>query len=344
MSDQTEEATPKRLQKAREDGDSGSSAFLSQAVAMLVAAAVAPGAVMALSAYGATALRAAIARANDAGGSFDHASVIRDVAMLALPILIASGLAGAVTSVVQSGGVVSMKKLAPKFERLNVIEGLKGLVSGARMFAVVRAFVFASVIAWLAWRGLVAHAADVARVGGSVTNAMHVAGVVARQVAMQAAVIGLFLGGIDAVVVRASWRKRLRMSKADVKREHRESDGDPEVKAARDRARHEMLAAVTVANVKNASVVVVNPTHIACALRYEESEGDETPVVVARGEGDLAKQIIEAARAYGVPVLRDVPLARALSELEIGDAIPEALYEAVAEILREAWEESAPSK
>jgi flagellar biosynthesis protein FlhB len=92
-----------------------------------------------------------------------------------------------------------------------------------------------------------------------------------------------------------------------------------------------------VANVKNATVVVINPTHIACALRYDEEEGDDAPLVVAVGEGDLARQIVEAARAYGVPVLRDVPLARALVELVPGDRIPEELYEAVAEILREAW-------
>jgi type III secretion protein U len=81
----------------------------------------------------------------------------------------------------------------------------------------------------------------------------------------------------------------------------------------------------------------VNPTHLACALRYDEKEGDQAPVVVASGEGDLAARIVQAAHDYGVPVVRDVPLARALVELDVGDVIPEALYEAVAEILREIW-------
>jgi flagellar biosynthesis protein FlhB len=104
-----------------------------------------------------------------------------------------------------------------------------------------------------------------------------------------------------------------------------------------------MLASATIANVKTATVVVVNPTHLACALRYEEKkedgeDGDEAPVVVATGQGDLARKIVEAAHQYGVPVVRDVPLARALVELEVGDQIPEVLYEAVAEILRDAWE------
>ena len=99
------------------------------------------------------------------------------------------------------------------------------------------------------------------------------------------------------------------------------------------------MTATVLAKVKEATVVVVNPTHLACALRYDEDGGDAAPVVLASGRGDLAAQIVRAAEAYGVPVLRDVPLARALIELEPGDVIPEALYEAVAEILKAAWEE-----
>ncbi len=93
---------------------------------------------------------------------------------------------------------------------------------------------------------------------------------------------------------------------------------------------------------RNASVVVVNPTHLACALRYDAKGGDEAAVVVATGEGDLAARIIQAAKEAGVPIVRDVPLARALVELEVGVAIPEVLYEAVAEILRQVWEEEGP--
>jgi type III secretion protein U len=131
------------------------------------------------------------------------------------------------------------------------------------------------------------------------------------------------------------------MSKDEVKREYKESEGDPQIKQARERAHHEMLASAAVGNVRNATVVIVNPTHLATALRYDEQEGDQAPVVVASGEGDLAARIVAAARDFGVPVVRDVPLARALAELSIGDAIPEALYEAVAEILRDAWEADA---
>lgn len=135
--------------------------------------------------------------------------------------------------------------------------------------------------------------------------------------------------------------KRLRMAKEEVKREYKDAEGDPQIKAARERAHQEMLAAAAVGNVKKATVVVVNPTHLATALRYDEEQGDAAPVVVASGEGDLAARIVAAARDYAVPIVQDVALARALAELQIGDAIPEALYEAVAEILRDAWEREA---
>ncbi len=111
------------------------------------------------------------------------------------------------------------------------------------------------------------------------------------------------------------------------------------IRAARQRAYQEIHAQAAIANVRTATVVVVNPTHLACALRYDEKAGDEAPVVVASGEGDLAARIAQAAQEWGVPIVRDVPLARALVELGVGDSIPEALYEVVAEILRELWQD-----
>ena len=190
------------------------------------------------------------------------------------------------------------------------------------------------------------HAArDLAHTTGRLDAAGSLAGHFAGELLRYAAYVGLAIAAVDLVVTRRSWLKRLRMTKEEVKRERKESDGDPEVKAARERARHDVMTAVTLAKVREASVVVVNPTHLACALRYDEEGGDAAPVVVASGRGEitldrnLAAQIVQAAQAYGVPVLRDVPLARALIELETGDAIPEALYEAVAEILRAAWEQ-----
>ncbi|HEY1959122.1 MAG TPA: EscU/YscU/HrcU family type III secretion system export apparatus switch protein [Polyangiaceae bacterium] len=340
MSDKTEEPTPKRLRKAREEGDSGVSTQAAQAIAFLVAVSLAPAAVSALASRSSDLLKSAIARAGDATpGAVDPTGFAMPVVLLIVPVLLAAGFASAVVQFVQTGGFIASKKLTPKLDRLNLFEGIKGLFSSVRAIAVVRAVLAGSIVAWLAFRGLRAHAADVAHVAGQLGFVGMLAGEIARQACRDAALFGIAVGAVDLFVTRRAWMKRLRMSKDEVKREYKESEGDPQMKAARERAHHEMLASATVANVKNATVIVVNPTHIACALRYDEEEGDDAPLVLAVGEGDLAKRIIEAARAYGVPVLRDVPLARALVELEPGERIPEELYEAVAEILREAWGE-----
>jgi flagellar biosynthesis protein FlhB len=341
VSDKTEQATPKRLRKAQEEGDSPLSPFAAQAVGFVCAVAIAPAAVVAVASRATADLRAAIAQAGSPAPSiaFDAASIAAAIVGAAAPLLLAAGVAAGVTSFVQSGGVIAVKKLTPKLERLDLFAGLRSLFSATRAVAVVRAAVFGAGVALLAYHGLRAHAADLVRAAGRLDASVHVAAVVATDVAKRAAILGLFLAVLDVVVTRRQWARRLRMSKEEVKREHRESEGDPQLKAARERAHHEMLASAVIASVKTATVVVVNPTHIACALRYDNEGDDEAPVVVASGHGDLAEKIVEAARQYGVPVLRDVPLARALAELEVGTAIPEALYEAVAEILRAAWDD-----
>lgn len=345
MSDKTEDPTPKRLRKSQEEGESGASAYASQAVAFFVTMMVAPAAVVALFSESRSLVMQAIERAGDeTPAAADPQLVATTFLALALPVLLAAAVAAAVAQLVQTGAVIATGKLTPKLDRLDVFEGIKNLFSVQRLFSVARALVAGAVVAYLAYSGLRAHARDLAHLPGQPGHVGIFAGEVARGIAKTAALVGLAIGAVDLLVTRRAWWNKLKMSKDEIKREHKESEGDPQMKSARERAHHEMLASATVANVKNATVVIVNPTHIACALQYDEEQGDEAPKLVASGEGDLARRIVEAAHAYGVPVLRDVPLARALAELEVGDQIPEALYEAVAEILREAWKEAEPTR
>jgi flagellar biosynthesis protein FlhB len=341
VSEKTEEPTAQRLDKAREDGDSGISAFGSQSIAFLVATLLLPGVAVAVADRSRDLLRRAcqLAATRPSTPGFDPLLVAKDVLVLTLPFLGTVGLTAGVVSALQAGGVFATKKLVPDLSRLDPFAGFARLFSVDRLFTVARALLAGGFVALITILTLRNAARDLAhtsgRIGAAGVLAGHFAGVLLRY----AAYVGLGIAAIDLVVTRRSWRKRLRMTKEEVKRERKESDGDPEVKAARERARHDVMTAVTLAKVREASVVVVNPTHLACALRYDEEGGDSAPVVVASGRGELAAQIVRAAEAYGVPVLRDVPLARALIELETGDAIPEALYEAVAEILRAAWEQ-----
>ena len=341
MSEKTEEPTPQRLRKAREDGDSGISAQLGSSLSFLVVLALLPAAIGHMADTSAADLKSRIAQAGVATPSVavDAGTLGTSVLAGALPLLLCAAAVAAVASFVQSGGTIATKKLTPKLERLNVIQGIAGLFSKQRLLSVGRSVVLALIVVYLVWSAMRDHAADFVNLSGRTSFVALLSSEVTLSLMKKVAAIGVALGLVDLLVTRTSWKKKLMMSKDEIKREHKESEGDPETKAARERARHEMLASAAIGNVKTASVVVVNPTHIACALRYDEKEGDEAPVVVASGEGDMAQRIMQAARDYGVPILRDVPLARALHELEIGDQIPEALYEAVAAILREAWDD-----
>jgi flagellar biosynthesis protein FlhB len=339
----TEEATPQQLRKARQRGDSGASSVASQSVSFVVALVAAPAALGALALHGAFHLRQAIVRAADLSLAGSASVDVRDLGpplpwalewlALVTPLLVAVAAAGAFVQLVQTGGAVATARITPDFGRLNPFAGLSGLLSWTRVFSVVRALVSAALSAWLAYAMLRGHGADLAHTTGRIGGAAVLAPAIAVGLGWRIGALGLLLGLLDILVTRGAWKRRLRMTPDEVKRERRDAEGDPETKAARSRAHQEVVAQATIANVRHATVVVVNPTHLACALRYDEPGGDLAPVVVASGEGDFAAQIVRAARDYSVPVLQNVPLARALVELRVGDTIPEALYEAVAEIL-----------
>jgi flagellar biosynthesis protein FlhB len=335
VSEKTEEPTPRRFAKAREKGDVAVSAATSQALGFLVALLVVPGTIAATAVEASGVFR----RALQLSPPEDAAqAAAKSVVLLVAPLLAAVAAAAAVSTVVQTGALFAPARLTPDLGKLDPLAGLRSLLSGERLWSVARAFVAAVAVAFVAWRALSSHLAELAQAIGTSAGAVAVATRAAKQMARDAAVVGLFLGIIDLVVVRRAFRTRLRMTRAEIKQEQRESEGDPQWKAARQRAHQEMLAAATVNAVKDATVVIVNPEHLATALRYVDGE-DEAPTVLASGDGDLARRIQEAARAYGIPIVRDVPVARALRELQVGDTIPEALYEAVAAILDEVWSE-----
>jgi type III secretion protein U len=343
MTDKTEAPTARRLQKAREEGDSGVSGYASQSVAFVAAIVLVPLALSRLAAQSVEDLATAIGSAArpTAEVRFDGNALATDVMAFSGPLLLAAAVVSVVLYVVQTGGVFATKRLAFRLERIDPFRGFANLFSGARAFAVGRALVGCVVVAWLAYRGVADGLIDFGHLAGQPRWIPVLVSSVAGALGWRVALVGLVLGVADLVVSRRAWLTRLKMTKAEVRREHKEAEADPQLKAARVRAYGELVAQATIAGVKNASVVVVNPTHLACALRYDDKGGDDAPVVVANGEGDLAARIVRAAEEAGVPVVRDVPLARALVELEVGDAIPEALYEAVAEILREVWEDGA---
>jgi flagellar biosynthesis protein FlhB len=340
MSEKTEDPTPRRLAKAREKGDVAVSGAASQAIGFWVALLVVPSTIAATAAEASAIFRRAITP----GPIFDPTDgIAKAVVLLVAPLLVAVAAVSALVTVVQTGALFAPARVKPDLGKLDLLAGLRSLASGQRLWNVGRAFLAAVAVTFLAWRAITGHLGDLAQSIGAPRGAAEIAAHAAVRLARAAATVGLFLAIIDLVVVRRSLRARLRMTKAEVKQEYRETEGDPQWKAARQRAHQEMLTAATVNAVKDATVVIVNPEHLATALRYVDGE-DEAPTVLATGDGDLARRIQDAARAYGIPIVRDVPVARALKELQVGDTIPEALFEAVAAILDEVWSEEERQK
>jgi flagellar biosynthesis protein FlhB len=302
-----------------------------QAVALLVAAALAPAAVRAVASRARDMLQAVLRNPELTPSALD---ALREAVELTTPLLIATACAVGLVGIVQTRALLAPKRVAPDLTRLSPASLLRSVFSAQRGFAILRALLTAVVAGYLVVTRLAEHMADLAHATGNLDRAAHVTASLAGSVVRDTALVVFALAVADLLVTRRSWLARLRMSKQEVQREHREAEGDPQLKAARTRAHQEMLASATIAAVRNATVVIINPTRLANALRYVDGE-DEAPVLVAKAEGELARRIVEAAHAWGVPVVQDVPVAQALAALSEGDAIPAALYEAVAIILKE---------
>jgi flagellar biosynthetic protein FlhB len=143
---------------------------------------------------------------------------------------------------------------------------------------------------------------------------------------------GLVLGGLDVIVVMRRNRKKTRMTKKEIKDESKASDGDPLIRQQRRQRAMAMSRGRMMSAIADADVVMVNPTHVAVALKYEP--GRSAPRVVAKGAGEVARGIREKAESLGVPMVKDIPLARALHKAcELGEEIPVDLYSPVARVL-----------
>lgn len=245
-------------------------------------------------------------------------------------VLLAIGVGA---GLIQVGFQLNTEKMAPDFDKLNPALGLQRLFSVA---AVVRGLLTILKVVAL---GAVAYLVLERRAGvitGLSRDRLAGAAAAAWSVVLR---LGLFLAGAIALVAvldylyqRRRFEQSLRMTREEVKRELKEDEGDPQIKARirqiqRERSRRKMLA-----EVPKATVVVTNPQHYAVALRYDPTR-DAAPVVVAKGSGVFARRIAELARGHAVPVLERPPLARALHALREGQPIPGPLFRAVAEVI-----------
>jgi flagellar biosynthetic protein FlhB len=337
--DKTEKATPKRREEARKQGNVAKSTDLSGSVVMLAG-------LFALSVAGPSMVGRMAGGIRDAlalGGSTDPVTprsigdlLMRsgmDAALSLAPVVGVCALAAIVINVAQVGLRPKSKALKPNFQRLNPQQGIKRIVGKQGLVELVKNLVKLAVVCWIVLGSFLPHMTDYAAMVG--VSPWQLGGAIAAKVkgiAFRAAFAYLLIGVVDFFWQRHTREKGLMMKKEEVKDEGKGQDLPAEVKSAIRRRQREAARARMMADVPTADVIVTNPTHFSVALKYDGQSA--APIVVAKGQDLIALRIRELGADAGVPIVPDPPLARSLhGTVEVGQQIPEELFQAVAQIL-----------
>ena len=335
--EKTEEPTPERLRKLRKDGNVPKSQDVISAASLIVTFAVLAGSFRWAGQQMIDLLRASIgamSHINEQGAVIQSLmfEAIKAMFFAVAPVMATAYVMGIVLNVAQVGFMFTTKPITPDFNRLNPINGLKGLFSMKKVVELIKTVIKFVIIGYMSYKSMKEAMHDVAlTIRSDLFTGIAIVGSIIWTFTIKIAGVFLLIAAADYFYQRKRYEKDNMMSKYDVKQEYKQSEGDPQTKADRKRLHQELINQPQSQAVKNADVVVKNPEHIAVALKYDKEGG--APLVVAKGINVQATSILELARRYGVPVVRNVPLAQALNKLDVGDDIPEALFEAVAEVL-----------
>jgi flagellar biosynthetic protein FlhB len=250
------------------------------------------------------------------------------------PVLILFPLIALAANLPQVGFHITTKVLLPKLNRLSPLSGFKRLFSASGFMEALKSVGKVLLVGWIAYGTLRPEIPLLPLLSsGSIGNALSHAAVVAFKLVIKVWIALLFLAVLDYLFQRWNFERELRMTKQEVKEEMKESEGDPQVRARVRSVQMNMARQRMMQEVPTADVVVTNPDHVAVALRYDRLK-DMAPVVVAKGAGWLCEKIKETAREHNVPVMERPPLARLLyQQVELGREIPVEVYRVVAEVL-----------
>ena len=337
----TEKATPKRRDEARKQGNVAKSTDLNSAV--VLAAGLVGLTFMGPSVVNGTgpAMRSIVGEISHPGAATTAAglSALFQIALHTILVTVApiAGMclaAALVVNVGQVGFKPTFQPLKPSFGKLNPLTGFKNTFFSTRLpFEGAKAIAKVSAVAAVVVLALIPQLTHLgasvgtppAAVGSLITSSV-------MGIAQRAAIAYLVIAVIDLIWQRRKHARSMRMSKQEIKQEARNADLPPEVKGAIRRRQRQAAMARMMAAIPQADVVVTNPTHFAVALSYDGNH--PAPIVVAKGQDLVAKQIRRIAEESGVPIVPDPPLARALHKsVEIGQQIPAELYAAVAQVL-----------
>lgn len=337
--EKTEQPTPKRLDDARKEGNIPRSRELSTA-------AVYGACVLAMMAFSGMLARGGLqwmkqALQPDPGllqqpdELFGHAGQLLLAGMLVISPLLAIGLLASFVSPVLMGGLQwTNKSLVPKLDRMSPIAGLKRLYGGEAVAEFAKSLLR---VLFVGAAGTLVMVSSMPLLRGLLHKPLETAIADGLQFALRlmlaTAAAFFLLAVLDAPYQRWNWLRKLKMTREELKREHKESEGSPEVKGRIRQMQLQMSQRRMMQDVPTADVIVVNPTHYAVALKYQ-GDNMNAPVVVARGVDEVALRIRALAQQHRVAVVSAPPLARALyREGQLGKEIPVRLYSAVAQVL-----------
>ncbi|MGE0362233.1 MAG: flagellar biosynthesis protein FlhB [Vicinamibacterales bacterium] len=340
--EKTEKPSAKKLRDARKRGEVPRSADLVAAVSLLAVTFVlvrsGAAAMVRLQTHVSESLssladRAAVALTPEALGAMAVADGVL-LAMLVAPLMLTAAAAGLAGNVAQSGWVFAPERLTPDFTRLSPASGwqrIKPIQSGMTLLKAIAACTVVGALAWSLGKDAIV---ETPRLAWMAPESAAIEGWAwLRRLLWQGGTALLLLAGADVGWQWWRYYANLKMTKQELRDEAKSSDGNPEIKARVRRVQREMVRKRMLGAVPGATVVITNPTHYAVALEYRRGEM-LAPMVVAKGKDLLAQRIKQVAREHGVPTVENVPLAQALYKgAEVGDAIPAALFGAVAEVL-----------
>jgi len=338
VSEKTEKPTPQKIRKARQDGQVAHSKDTTQTVLVVALFGYMLGNAEAL----VRAMASMILMPASVVGMEFHLAVnalatalLIEAAWIVAPFLgIVIGL-GLFAEMAQTGMNFSFKAMLPSGKKLNVLANAKNMVSAKSLFEFLKSnikIMLLSVVVYVVLRG--ALPTLITLPGGGLTAVGVATGVLLKHLILYASLGYVVLAAVDFLWQRHQYTKQLMMSKDEVIKEYKEAEGDPHIKHKRKELHRELLEGQEVASAANASVVVTNPTHLAVAIAYQR-EITPLPVVLAMGADAKAHRITAVARQAGVPVLQDIPLARALfAHAQLDQYIPSDLIEPVAQVLR----------
>jgi flagellar biosynthetic protein FlhB len=265
------------------------------------------------------------------------------MAKVLLPICLAGLIIGLLAGFLQVGAIFALDPLKPQLKKLNALEGLKNLFNTKTFIELIKNIAKIIIVFYFAYSTIRGNLYTILQTTTgpidnqavqllSIVNAAHFTGDILFRFVMKVCIAFLAISVIDFMLQRQQFMKQMRMTKDEVKREYKQDEGDPLIKSHRRQLHREFAFSDAKQQVKQSDVVVTNPVHVAVALKYNREEM-AAPEISIKGQRAFAEMMVEVAQESGIPIMRNIPLAWALFELEEGQEIPEELFNTVAEIL-----------